>query len=1263
MKNLILLLFIFLLITNFSFSQKENNNWFFGQNCGLTFTPTTVISGSLNTFEGCASISDKNGNLLFYTDGITVYDRSHSQMANGNGLLGNSSSTSSAIIVPKPCSETEYYIFAVDFLNGSNGVTYSLVDMDDNSDCFVSANETGEVVSAVKNISLSGPTGERICALKKANGLDYWVIATEMNTNNFYVYEVIELGVNQKNIQTSGSNLSHGFYMKASPDGTKLGLCDGVSQSVFLYDFNNATAQINNQVLVATTPIRLYGLEFSPNSQKLYYSDLANGNGTGTGIIYGVNISPTIGIPNQIGTIPNQGGRFACGALQLTPENPQRILIAKDGQNSLASIDNPDGSASFNLNAITLNSTCYLGLPTFVSGCVDRCKPLDMVNYRQAVPDLFSNTVKSEIVTDRFIGVDKEYDDIDNDGDVDILFTKSNMLHYLENTAGYCNVPSYPNPSVSLNISNCYSFRLYDWDRDGANDLIVHESNPILGNGIFLYLYDYINGTFQSNPTMLLRNGSVGTNQFPFDPQQLIEVGDLNNDGYPDILISGQGAIYGTAYFENDGFNNFVFVSPQTPGSLFLPDNSGSYHCPELYDADCKNGLDILLSDPLFGSPNVGGARMYFHENTGVPNAPGTIPNINTTGIPNQFGFDDIPQSTNTDLACDWIITRIVDFYNDGCPIAVSYNPCNQEIFFYYQQNCVCSNQNFVASELENNCLVFDRTLNNQASASSTILNNINTQDFTFEAWISGNESDQDGYPIIFSNRIGNTGAIFGLHDAWPATGTFKLLFVQIGQQNYFIVDNGTYNHSLLDGDCHHVAITRAGNTLTFFIDGQIIDTRAIASTVNLDLSSTANLTIGYDFVSPNSFNGSISDIRIWSTARTPAQINNNMIAQLAGNETNLEANWLMNEGTGQILNDNSINGNNAILGNNANIENIDPMWDTDCCLPYNPCPPIIVNNDVPIMDGLYHADQTIESSGTVPPTGNVHFKAGQNIYLKSGFGVEAGANFSANIAPCDCNLPAPNNIIIDNTDANDIYLSWNAVSGAISYYIEYVIDGGSTTYHYTNNTNIVIPFVVGLDHQYTVFTNCGETGSQGPTVGFTNSAECIDCDPAENVDVTFENDSLVISWDGAENASFINFAFYDDMGNLIFFTEEINTPGAPGSTIILPNDFPGGVFPDVFEVGVSVTCDIPQQRSTFEPENNIGCHELRIIIIVSDDEPWKYGDYCGMPAERPYKILCSHTNFSVTMAKFQCMHCNSNGFGWQNESDVIDCKSNCACK
>jgi hypothetical protein len=52
--------------------QNQTNYWFFGENAGLNFntTPPTVITNSnMKTFEACSSISDKNGNLLFYTNG------------------------------------------------------------------------------------------------------------------------------------------------------------------------------------------------------------------------------------------------------------------------------------------------------------------------------------------------------------------------------------------------------------------------------------------------------------------------------------------------------------------------------------------------------------------------------------------------------------------------------------------------------------------------------------------------------------------------------------------------------------------------------------------------------------------------------------------------------------------------------------------------------------------------------------------------------------------------------------------------------------------------------------------------------------------------------------------------------------------------------------------------------------------------------------------------------------------------------------------
>ena len=113
-------------------AQGEANNWYFGQNAGITFNttpPSALTDSKINTLEGCTTISDATGNLLFYTDGRTVWDRNGGIMPNanynqGNGLLGDPSSTSSALIIPQPNVENRYYIFAVDEPHHLNAATY-----------------------------------------------------------------------------------------------------------------------------------------------------------------------------------------------------------------------------------------------------------------------------------------------------------------------------------------------------------------------------------------------------------------------------------------------------------------------------------------------------------------------------------------------------------------------------------------------------------------------------------------------------------------------------------------------------------------------------------------------------------------------------------------------------------------------------------------------------------------------------------------------------------------------------------------------------------------------------------------------------------------------------------------------------------------------------------------------------------------------------------------------------------------------------------
>ena len=129
-----ILLFFILCISIQTFAQNEASNWYFGKNAGLRFnagsgTVTAVTDGQLNTLEGCTSISDTDGNLLFYTDGQTVWNSLHQPMVNGDyfagtGLLGDPSSTSSGLIVPKPQDPNFYYIFTVDEPHHDNASVY-----------------------------------------------------------------------------------------------------------------------------------------------------------------------------------------------------------------------------------------------------------------------------------------------------------------------------------------------------------------------------------------------------------------------------------------------------------------------------------------------------------------------------------------------------------------------------------------------------------------------------------------------------------------------------------------------------------------------------------------------------------------------------------------------------------------------------------------------------------------------------------------------------------------------------------------------------------------------------------------------------------------------------------------------------------------------------------------------------------------------------------------------------------------------------------
>ncbi|MFE3867923.1 T9SS type B sorting domain-containing protein [Flavobacterium sp. LS2P90] len=416
MKTRLLLVFTLLIFVTTAIAQKEAAIWYFGNNAGLTFnsgSPVALTNGRLVTKEGCTTISDKNGNLLFYTDGSLVYNKNHQIMPNGSGLLGHNSSTQSAIIVPKPNNPHIYYIFTVDQplpanaddnpLNDmdppNNGLNYSQVDIRLN-------NGLGDIVTIEKNVPLltynpndneevKYKCSEKITAVQHGDGVSFWVITHFIN--NFYAFKISTQGVIKNPIKTPttltipiGGYLANAIgYLKASPNGKKVVIANNASRrtnengpkgnpirdtgNVLLYDFDSSTGKTSNEIKLLSNS-NPYGVEFSSKTKKLYVT--ANKfNAGGETILESSLIQYDLKSANILSSkiIVNTSSLIS-GALQLAIDEKiyrAGYLTSDFKRNKISVINNPelDGtSCNYMPNAIDLKTgSIEQGLPPFIT--------------------------------------------------------------------------------------------------------------------------------------------------------------------------------------------------------------------------------------------------------------------------------------------------------------------------------------------------------------------------------------------------------------------------------------------------------------------------------------------------------------------------------------------------------------------------------------------------------------------------------------------------------------------------------------------------------------------------------------------------------------------------------------------------------------------------------------------------------------------------------------------------------------------------------
>ncbi|MDP1815643.1 MAG: hypothetical protein Q8K92_14445, partial [Leadbetterella sp.] len=296
MKKIFYLIFYFPQII---FAQWHDANWHFG---GLPYfngspplknaiantlgnSPTFEVTGTyLQNFQNSVTMSDKDGNLLFYCNGMKIYNKAHQMMENGAGVNAGATASDPYYIeygypiyytmVCLPIGNERYFLFHSRKIDGCSSfagadILYTVIDMSAN-------NGLGRVLD--KNKEIIGCEIGAWCAMsatRHANGQDWWVIVANHDNNRYFRIRLTPEGIAETSIISIDSELGNWGNGRSifTPDGSKYIDCRN-ARSARVYEFDRCEGNFGQYQDIPTSADIPYGLGIgattSANSRYLY---------------------------------------------------------------------------------------------------------------------------------------------------------------------------------------------------------------------------------------------------------------------------------------------------------------------------------------------------------------------------------------------------------------------------------------------------------------------------------------------------------------------------------------------------------------------------------------------------------------------------------------------------------------------------------------------------------------------------------------------------------------------------------------------------------------------------------------------------------------------------------------------------------------------------------------------------------------------------------------------------------------------------------
>jgi hypothetical protein len=264
------------------YSQNlTETQWYFGASeanlqfdkNGILVYEETFMNPQFGIGGGTTISDDVSGDLLYYSDGVSIFNRFHEPIDGIGTLSGNNSANQAAVSMRLPGNSTTHYIFYNPATEGSE-VQYAILDQRDFSIRSV-GNPTGLIDPSEAMLIIKASPD----SLSRTN----WLITQNRNTLDFQVTLVDSVGIGGTqvfNLDTTlinpGAVAAHFAYNR---DSALLAVApQSANRNVLLLDFSERLGTLRFNRLIPNTGFddgqgeSVYDVEWSEDGSKLFVS-------------------------------------------------------------------------------------------------------------------------------------------------------------------------------------------------------------------------------------------------------------------------------------------------------------------------------------------------------------------------------------------------------------------------------------------------------------------------------------------------------------------------------------------------------------------------------------------------------------------------------------------------------------------------------------------------------------------------------------------------------------------------------------------------------------------------------------------------------------------------------------------------------------------------------------------------------------------------------------------------------------------------------